>query len=221
MLLKVKNKINLFIGLLIGLLMIVSSKYIISIDPMAFEPKRFYIYLFTVIPGLAIIILKLFPFNKKLSNNIVPVCILVYVLGLIRGCMGLGWETSGPFTDIKYYKQILEENNYPHSPYIKHFPAEIPESASNIKIEYFRGFLQGEKFLRLSMTLSDSDFESTLEKFGVDKEEIFTEIKYVTTSEMAALKAQSEILKHKYYMSFITEDYYIYPDDFIFGWSCF
>lgn len=65
MLLKVKNKINLFIGLLIGLLMIVSSKYIISIDPMAFEPKRFYIYLFTVIPGLAIIILKLFPFKKN------------------------------------------------------------------------------------------------------------------------------------------------------------
>ncbi|WP_133161650.1 hypothetical protein [Acetivibrio saccincola] len=126
--------------------------------------------------------------------------------------MGLSWETSGPFTDIKYYKQILEENNYPHSPYIKHFPAEIPESASNIKIEFFAR----EKFLRLSMTLSDSDFESTLEKFGVDKEELFTEIKYVTTSEMAALKAQSEILKHKYYMSFITGDYYIYPDDFIF-----
>ena len=34
------------------------------------------------------------------------------------------------------------------------------------------------------MTLSDSDFESTLEKFGVDKEELFTEIKYVTMDEM-------------------------------------
>ena len=80
--------------------MIVSSKYIISIDPMAFEPKRFYIYLFTVIPGLAIIILKLFPFNKKLSNNIVPVCIYtVYVLGLIRGCIGIRLGTLGPFTN--------------------------------------------------------------------------------------------------------------------------
>ena len=76
--------------------------------------------------------------------------------------------------------------------------------------------MQGEKFLRLSMTLSDSDFESAFRKIWSETKELFTEIKYVTTSEMAALKAQSEILKHKYYMSFITEDYYIYPGDFIF-----
>ena len=79
--------------------------------------------------------------------------------------------------DIKYYKEILKECNYPDSPTVRHFPPEIHKSAYNVKMVYYRSFLQGDQSLKLCMTLDDSDFESTLKRFGIEKEALLKEKK--------------------------------------------
>lgn len=41
----------------------------------------------------------------------------------------------------------------PDSPKVRQFPSEIPKSAYNVKMVYYRSFLQGDQSLKLCMTI--------------------------------------------------------------------
>lgn len=202
--------------LLLGLMLMISSEILITLDPMAFEPKRLYIYLFTVVPGFFIFFIWLFSSSKKVNKIITVICMIIFIVGLLMECIGLGWETSGPFYNIKYYNEILKECNYPDSPKVKHFPTEIPHNAYNVKMVYRRGFLQGDKSLKLSMCLDDIEFDNLLKRNNIDKKDLFKEKKDISFDEVLEKKGQSKISDYWQYITFRTNNYNNYPDDFYF-----
>lgn len=137
------------------------------------------------------------------------------MLGILRGCIGLGWETSGPFSDIKYYEYILRENGYPKSKVLNHFPKSIPSSAINVKMCYGRGFLQASTSLILRMGLSYKEFNDVLLKYKIDESSLPKEKKDVNRKEFGSGKLQSQIAD--YSDIFIFDKHIdVFPDDFYF-----
>lgn len=181
-------------SLIIGIVLIAMSQLLISLDPLVYEQMRIPIYLFTILPGTVIILSSIILSKyKKLSMVISVLCIIVFMIGIFRGCVGLGWETSGPFKDIKYYNYILEENGYPNTKILDHFPEEIPEGAVNVKMSYYRGFLQGPKSMKLSMVLDNKEFFEVVKRFNIDERLLFKEKKDIGIDELVEEKGQTKI----------------------------
>jgi len=79
-------------------------------------------------------------------------------------------ETSGRFpfpfiTDVNRYSEVLSSADAT-SPFIAHFPKEIPPEASNVRFAYQPRIMQGAMFLELLMTLPESQINQLQDEYG-------------------------------------------------------
>ena len=71
-------------------------------------------------------------------------------------------------TKVSKYKELRHE--LWHSPtLIAHFPDEIPDSAKDIRLSYFPGFLQGGAWFQVRMTLPEDTIGQLFEEFDSKK----------------------------------------------------
>src|SRR5689334_19246866 len=71
---------------------------------------------------------------------------------------------GGDAKDPSEYPSALQAWKDPEQ--IRHFPPSIPPSATNVRLSYFAGFMQGGPHLQLRMKVSPAEAAEALERFG-------------------------------------------------------
>ncbi len=68
--------------------------------------------------------------------------VLSSIVALIYSALAFE-ESIKPITDIDQYERVLEMYDDPNKSLIEHFPDKIPQSAEDVVLRFYPGFLQG------------------------------------------------------------------------------
>lgn len=152
----------------LGILFIASSFLIIRSNMLGYRYYLPYIISFTLIPGLLLIISRL----RKTKNNkiIYLISIIIFLTGyisfLIIGGIGSGTRT---YKNISDYKYIYKAYNDWRPELIEHFPKEIPDDVTNVRLLYWTGYLQSSELFTMRYTTEKSEIIKILKKYNLSE----------------------------------------------------
>ena len=66
-------------------------------------------------------------------------------------------------TDVGRYERILKEFDYPNNSKVSHFPEQIPDEATDVRLRYNPAFFQGGEFFSLKYEISSRSLEAQVE----------------------------------------------------------
>ncbi len=93
--------------------------------------------------------------------------VILSVLPIVFGIWCILTFLPNKVTKVSKYGEI--RHKLLHNKQISHFPEEIPDSAKDVRMSYFPGFLQGGGWFQLRMTLHEDRISKLFQEFDSKK----------------------------------------------------
>ena len=149
------------VPIFLGIFFIAFSYLIIRSDMLGNRYLLPYIFSFTLLPGLLLIISRL----RKTKNN--KIIYLISIIIFLAGCISfliIGTINSGTriYKNISDYKYVCKAFNDWRPELIEHFPKEIPNDITNARLLYWTGYLQSSALFTLRYTAENREINEIL-----------------------------------------------------------